>query len=221
MVFLWFFPIELAFLFFLSRVLTKSISEFFLGFTKNRKTTIRLLSFLFLPGVIVHELSHFFTASILFVPVGEIEFMPKVSEDKAKLGSVTIGKTDPIRRVIIGASPFIVGLSLILGSLFYFNMIVLPIQQTLKAVLEFFIVFEIGNTMFSSGKDLEGTFELLAVIVLVAAALSFIGVRLLQSIPDYVFSAAAIIVFKKIDLWILVPIGLDLLVIGALRLIQK
>ncbi len=215
------FPVELAFLFFLSRVLTRSVSEFFLRITKNKNTAIYLFSFLFLPGVIVHELSHLLTASLLFVPVGEIEFMPKVSGDEVKLGSVAVAKTDPIRRAIIGAAPFIIGVLIILSSLFYFTKLNFPISQTIKVILELFIVFEIGNTMFSSSKDLEGTLELLVVILLIMGMLFFIGLRVPQAIPDYFSSPATKALFGKIDLLILVPIGLDLLVIGWIKLLRK
>ncbi|HKC14513.1 MAG TPA: hypothetical protein VKC89_00935, partial [Patescibacteria group bacterium] len=77
------FPFEFIFLFILSRTLTRKLS--FLP--------INLTSFLFLPGVIVHELSHYLLASLLFVPVGDIEFMPQRREGELKLGSVSIGQT--------------------------------------------------------------------------------------------------------------------------------
>ena len=92
---------ELILLFLLSRALTKTLSRFL---------SISALSFLFLPGVIVHELSHMLVAAILIVPIGEIEFMPKRTEGGVKLGSVAIGSCDPIRRAIIGFAPVFVGL---------------------------------------------------------------------------------------------------------------
>ena len=134
---------------------------------------------------------------------------------------MAVAKTDPIRRAIIGAAPFIIGVLIILSSLFYFTKLNFPISQTIKVILELFIVFEIGNTMFSSSKDLEGTLELLVVILLIMGMLFFIGLRVPQAIPDYFSSPATKALFGKIDLLILVPIGLDLLVIGWIKLLRK
>src|ERR1700681_939898 len=93
------FLFEVFILFLVSRLMTRVLS--FLP--------IFLISFIFLPGIIIHELSHLLVASILFVKTGEIEFMPQVQDEGLKLGSVSIAKTDPIRRFIIGVSPIILG----------------------------------------------------------------------------------------------------------------
>src|ERR1035437_2432032 len=93
--------LEISILFLLSRSISKTLSKFM---------SINFLSFLFLPGIIVHELSHILVAAILFVPVGSMEFAPKRHGNAVKLGSVEIAKTDPIRRSIIGCAPFFMGL---------------------------------------------------------------------------------------------------------------
>ena len=67
----------------------------------------------------MHELSHLLTAGVLFVRTGEIEFLPKMEGDQVKLGSVAIEKTDPVRRAIIGFASVFVGLSTILGIIYF------------------------------------------------------------------------------------------------------
>lgn len=220
-VFLVLFFFELVLLFFLSRFLTQSLSRLFLRITKSQHLTISLLAILFLPGVIVHELAHLITASILLVRTGEIEFMPKITDDGVKLGSVAIAKTDPFRRAIIGVAPVLVGTAIIIVSLFYFTVIDLPISSTIKIILELFILFEIGNTMFSSKKDMEGTIEVVVILILITGALFFVGFRMPQSILDYFSSQMVVEVVEKVSLLMLIPLGIDLLVIGGAKLLTR
>lgn len=215
------FLVELLLLFFLSRILTQSLSRLVYKATKSQKAAISFLAVLFFPGVIIHELSHLLTAAILFVRVGEMEFMPKMYGNEVKLGSVQIAKTDPLRRAIIGVAPVLVGTVIILSSLFYFSVINLPISQTAKYVLEILIVFEVGNTMFSSKKDLEGTIEVLTILLIVVSALFLIGFRLPQSILDYFLSPMAVETVGKITVLILMPLVVDILIIGGARVLMN
>ncbi len=112
MIFLVLLFIEIVILFLLSRLVSRTLSGFM---------SINLLSLIFLPGIIVHELSHFFIAVILFVPVGDIEFTPKKNDNGVKLGSIEIARTDPIRRSLIGFAPVFVGLALIVGVVYFFS----------------------------------------------------------------------------------------------------
>lgn len=152
--------VEIIVLFLLSRAITRAISRFL---------SIQLLSFLLLPGIIVHELAHLLTAALMFVPVGDIEFLPKVTERGVKLGSVAIGKTDPVRRALIGLAPILVGITLLWAVSSFYSQTGYELISVATAVL-LYIVFEVGNTMFSSMKDLEGLVE----VVLAAAFLMVI-----------------------------------------------
>ena len=226
MLFFIFFFLEIILLFFLSRLLTKSLSGVFLRITKSETVTIHLLSFLFLPGVIIHELSHLFVASVLFVKTGEIEFMPKIIEGGVKLGSVAIAKTDPVRRAIIGFAPVFVGLSAILGIIYFvvensslaYTMELNKLVAITVGLVLFYILFAISNTMFSSNKDLEGTLELLIVFTIVFIAVYIAGFRPQILLPS-VFVDRAIEVVRNIDLFLLVPLAIDAGAVGAIRLL--
>lgn len=194
MLYVFIFLAELAVLFFSSRLLTKSLS--FLP--------INLISIIFLPGIVIHELSHFIFSSLLFVRAGEIEFTPKVEDRSVKLGSVSIAKTDPVRRFLIGVSPVIFGTLVILATLsylpglratWYFNLLI------------FYVLFVIGNTMFSSKKDMEGSIVLLIVIVFLSFALYFLGARIPQEFFANVSSKGNL--FKQLDYFLAFVIGVD------------
>ena len=209
MVFLVLIAFELLVLLFLSRTLTRLLSRFL---------SIDVLSFLFLPGIIIHELSHFLIASLLFVPVGEIEFVPKRTEQGLKLGSVAIWKTDPIRRALIGVSPIIAGV-LLLGAAGYF---MFSNSLIVMAVLLLYLVFSVSNTMFSSSKDLEGFLEVLLVLgffALVFYVFRIIsGIRIsLPPLPVESIEAATVALVSTLG----VAIGLDIMIAILLKLIRR
>lgn len=214
MVFIAIFLLELVLLFLFSRLLTRSLSSFFLRLTRSQNTTIQLLSFLFLPGIIIHELAHLLVAGLLFVPVGEIEFMPQIKEGGVKLGSVGIGKTDPIRRAIIGVAPVFAGLAVLFGIFsFVFNS-----SNTFILLAGFYGLFAIGNTMFSSKKDIEGLLEVLIVGAIILLTLYFIGFGFPEAFANYFSSKELTEFFKKASLFMLVPLGIDVLVYGLVRM---
>src|SRR5258708_17320267 len=174
MLFILTFLLEFAVLFFLSRELSRAISHLLLRITKKQTVTIYLLSILFMPGVIVHELSHMLMAGMLMVPVGHMEFIPQIHGNSVKLGSVAIAKTVPLRRFLIGVAPILIGLTVIFSIYFFLfaNTLVIFSWQTL---LFLWVLFEVGNTMFSSRKDMEGAIGFLVIASLFIFALFFFG----------------------------------------------
>ncbi len=186
------------------------VFEIFVLYVLMRRTLTRLMRLLgprlfavvFLPGTFIHEMSHFLTALVLLVPVGNINLTPKIEEDGVRLGSVPIAKTDPIRRTLIGIAPIFFGLAIILGSIFYVytnNLFGQPIALVILAL----VAFEVGNTMFASKKDLEGVFAVFVVVVLIGIVLYLLGLRVSFD-TDWE-------IIKKADLFLLVPIGIDVI----------
>lgn len=69
---------------------------------------------LFLPGTILHELSHWLMAELLGVKTGEITVLPDFSDTNSKsgqerLGSVQTANAGPLRSFLIGSAPFLTG----------------------------------------------------------------------------------------------------------------
>lgn len=220
MLWLIFFLLEFLVLFFLSQLLTKTLSGWMLQKTRNEKMTVSLLSFLFLPGVIVHELSHWLLANLLFVRTGEIEFLPQIREDTVKLGSVAVAKTDIFRRFLIGAAPVIFGVTTIV-LLVYF---LLPegINFSWQSLVVFYALFEVSNTMFSSSKDMEGALALLGGMVVFALAFYFLGFRvdlsfLLTKLPLEMITNLV----RRVVMVFLFPIVINLLVYFFLLFLQS
>ena len=65
---------------------------------------------IFLPGTLVHELSHWLMAKLLAVRTGRIELWPRAQKNGAVwLGSVQIARTDPVRASLVGLAPLLSG----------------------------------------------------------------------------------------------------------------
>ncbi len=209
---------EVIVLFLLSRSMSKTLSGF---------VSINLMSFIFLPGIILHELAHLLMAVTLFVPVGNMEFAPRRNGNAVKLGSVEIGKTDPIRRSIIGFAPVLLGLVIVAGIVYLFTSNILFLQEKGAAVfaaLVFaagYLLFAISNTMFASSKDMEGTLEILIALLVVFAAVYILGFRPSLSLLDKVFTKEFIAVIQRSTLFLLAPILLDLFILGVIKLITR
>lgn len=153
------------------RKILTSVHHISLFATGHAKPGIYLYSFIFLPGVIIHELSHLFFATFLGVPTGKIEIFPTIEpgNPEIKLGYVQIAKTDFLRRSLIGAAPTIVGIVAIYAiadinfsyllsptnNLFEYFSTALPklFPLTLTNSIFLYMIFVIASTMFTSRQD--------------------------------------------------------------------
>lgn len=210
--------LEVATLFFLSRKMSKTLSKFI---------SINFLSFLFLPGVIIHELSHLLISVILFVRVGNMEFTPKKSDNGFKLGSIEIAKTDIIRRSVIGFAPVFVGLTIIIGIVYLFSSITVFLEDKNTYVVASvilvitYILFAVSNTMFSSSRDMEGTVETLIALLIIFASAYILGFRPSLDFAQNLFTRQIVYLLQKTTLFLSVPIMIDIVLLGIMKLIYK
>lgn len=217
MVFFIVFPLEIVLLFFLSRSISKTLSRFL---------SINILSFLFLPGVIIHELSHMLIAVVLFVRAGNMEFTPKTTSSGLKLGSVEIARTDPIRRAVIGFAPVFMGLVLIISIVYFFTYNFSFFQDksiyiTILAISAIvYLLFAVSNTMFSSKRDMEGTIEIIIALLIIVILLYFLGLRVPLSWVLAVLESN-IELFRKASIFLLAPIMIDLAILGTITITQN
>lgn len=88
----------------------KTIQYVIWGVFHSTKVGIFTYFIIFLPGIILHELSHLFAALFLGVPTGDVRIFPVEREDKKyQLGEVKTAESSPIKESIIGLAPIIVG----------------------------------------------------------------------------------------------------------------
>ena len=78
--------------------------------TKRIDLALTIFSIIFLPGVVIHESSHYLMARLLKVPVGKFSIVPQsMADGRLRLGYVETASTDFFRDALIGAAPLITG----------------------------------------------------------------------------------------------------------------
>lgn len=205
------FFLELLVLFFLSQKTTQHISFVLYRFTHSKKFAIYAMAILFLPGTIIHEFSHAIAAILTHVPVGRMELLPEYREGGLKLGSVQVGKTDIVRNFFIGVAPFLFGTILLLLMMYLVMTAVVPLKWwTIAPIL--YLVFAISNTMFSSKRDMEGAIEFFILIGVVLTVLYLLGFHP-QEI-NWTFLSFSDAIFKVGVIYLLVPLGIDIGIVG-------
>ena len=101
---------SLAPLLVLQRSFQKEVQAVFLLITRRIDVAITLFSVLFIPGVLLHEGSHFLLANLVGVQTGRFSLIPRPSADgKLQLGYVETAPTDWFRDALIGMAPLLAG----------------------------------------------------------------------------------------------------------------
>ena len=156
---------------------------------RKKKTAVWVLAFVFLPGTVIHEVSHLILALILRVPTGPLSIFPTFDEKedkanlsaalKARMGHITVAKTDPFRLTIIGVAPMIIGLMII----YFLGNILPPPSRSpfghLEGVLAIYFLFITSTTMFSSKQDLKSLLVSLPITILIMTALYLTGIKII------------------------------------------
>lgn len=178
----------------LQRLLHREIQAVFLILTRDARITMGVFSLIFLPGVFLHELSHFVMAKILRVPTGRFSLFPQSLPDgRLQLGYVETGRADIVRDSLIGAAPLIVGTIFVAFvaidrlqmrvlwdvfrngqmSLFWMGLGMLP--SVGDFYLWFYLVFAISSTMMPSESDRHAWIELAISIGVLLAIVLLLG----------------------------------------------
>lgn len=142
--------------YFVSHWFLQLLGWWFFRILKSQELVIRGVSLFLLPGTFIHEVAHLVFAEFMQVRTDGLSVVPEIKEDKnIKLGGVKIEQTDPLRRTIIGLAPVFFGLILIWVASGY----VLSLNESSWPILVAYgyLLLQIGLTMFSSPKDLEGS----------------------------------------------------------------
>lgn len=167
-------------LLFLQRRLHLEIQSLLMLLLGRIEVALAVFSILFLPGVILHELSHLVMAWILRVRTLRISFIPQPMPDgRLRMGYVETRSTDILRDGFIGAAPLLSGGAFIaytsyvrfdLSTRWYQVIWENPgdwlemIQRTISQPdfwLWFYLLFVISSTMFPSESDRRAWLPLL------------------------------------------------------------
>jgi hypothetical protein len=167
-------------------------------------------------------------AKLLFVRTGSMSLFPKIEENGIRLGSVQIAQVDPIRRLLVGVAPVLVGAGLLVAISYYFIQWAsfssfYSARDIGILIAALYSVFVITNTMFSSKKDMEGAIVLLIVLVIALATILLAGkggflLSLYFSLRDEAISRGNL---NNITLFLLFPIICNSLILVFLNIINK
>lgn len=164
--------IQLIVLYFLSRTSLNELFYFLKRIFRKDAIVFTIISIIFLPGTIIHELSHFFMALILFLNVRDINILPQWKDNSIKLGSVTYEKKDPIRGLLVGIAPVIVGI------IFFLWLGSLDLQLSFHYLFNIglmYVMFVVSSTMFSSKQDLVDLTMALPILIFGGIIIFFFG----------------------------------------------
>lgn len=97
-------------LFFMKRWINRHVQGLGLLLVGNNEAAMFLYFVLLLPGILIHELSHWLAAKLLRVRTGKISLWPsKRRGNQMSMGSVRVARTGPFRSSLIGVAPLISG----------------------------------------------------------------------------------------------------------------
>jgi hypothetical protein len=186
------------------RWITNHLQELSMRWVGDPDVALIVYFVIVLPGVVVHELSHWLTASLLGVRVRKLAIGPvrKGRSRRVSLGSIRVGKVDPVRASLIGLAPLLGGSAVILLIGHY----VLGVGELTKVVLVegadgilasldhvihvadfglwLYLVFAVSNAMLPSVSDMATVRPVLIFLGIVAAAV--VLVTGIPAIPDEV-----------------------------------
>ncbi len=173
---------------FLQRWLQQHIQGLAFAVTGNPGCAVRALFLLLLPGVLLHEFSHWLIANILGVRTGPITIgLGKMRGKHFSLGSVSVERTDPLRESLIGVAPFVSGIAAIWAlmgvgfELWQFESIQIVADRIWSTIgdpltwLSLYLVFAVSTSMIPSESDREPWGVIIATFVAIGAVALVLG----------------------------------------------
>ncbi|HFD39270.1 MAG TPA: hypothetical protein ENJ31_05410 [Anaerolineae bacterium] len=173
----------------IKRRVTENLAVLSIRWLGDRDVALVVYFVVLLPGVVVHEASHWLTAKLLGVKVRRFHLGPVRRGKRLTLGSVQVANVDPVRISLIGLAPLVVGSALILligyrvlgigalGELFAAGGVegLLAGLDRLWHVPDFwlwlYLIFAISNAMLPSEADLAPLRPVLLFLGIVAGGL--------------------------------------------------
>lgn len=181
-------------LIFLQRLLHREIQAVFLILSRDARVTMTIFQLIFLPGVFLHEASHFLMAKILQVPTGRFSILPRpLPNGRLQLGYVETARSDIVRDSLIGGAPLITGticvayiafyhmqMQVLLDvlrqgqlNLFWMGVRALPTVQDFY--LWFYLAFAVSSTMLPSESDRHAWLELVIAVGVLFSLILLVG----------------------------------------------
>jgi hypothetical protein len=191
----------------------------------SQHSAIIVWSIIFLPGTLIHEISHFLVAALTGARTGKIEIFPEYLEDSNEksthvaLGSVQTQKLNPIRGFLVGIAPFITGMALLIW--------LAALLQTSYSegnswlfILEGYLFFTIANSFFPSWTDIKQALPFVIISLVVALFAWYFGFQVSLSADSYIWTVLDSL-WKAVGISILLNIAIIGILFIFLRLTKR
>ncbi len=229
----------LLILLWVTRWLTRHLQVLGMRWLNDPDVVLWIYFALILPGVVLHELSHWLTAWLLGVPARLPSLGPERIGSrrggKVSLGSVQVAKTDPLRSSLIGLAPLLVGATVI----FLIGTHVLGVDELTRRGLDgiltglgdllrvpdfwlwLYLIFAVSNAMLPSESDMQPVRPVLVFLGIVAAV-AVIVVGLPNVPPALVTGVSAFAAYLASAFALTLAVdAVFMLVIGLLELLTN
>ncbi len=179
---------------FLERWIHRHLQGVWLLILRDPDLALVLYSIIMLPGVLLHEGSHWIMATVLGVRAGRFSVVPaRMPDGTLRLGYVETEATDFVREALIGAAPLLFGATAIIfigysrlgvgpagaalarGDLLGMFQALSVMVGTPDFWLWLYMIFAVSNSMLPSASDRRGWWRVLLVLGVLSAALYFVG----------------------------------------------
>ena len=191
---------------------------------------------IFLPGTLVHELSHWLVAKLLGVPTGRIVLWPQTKGDGSLwLGAIQVGRTDPLRSSLIGLAPLVSGSLLVtlIGARLQLDALGSalasgswePVWEALVHSVSlpdfwlwFYLLFAVANRMLPSSADREPWKPVITFLVLVSVVIVGAGwtPRLSPETREAVLNVVRFLLYA-----FTLTLAIDILVVLLIALVEN
>lgn len=168
-----------------------------------RSIVFGIISLLFFPGTVVHELAHAITAVCLLLPVRSIHLIPEWDHKSIHLGHVTYEKRGLWRSIIVGLAPL------------PFGMVALwvVLQWHLPVWLTGYLMFVISSTMFSSKSDLVDAIYIIPLVIVLGVVWFFFPTAVAGPVTWLLTNAQPYITIA--NTYVMIAIGIHVVIIGV------
>jgi hypothetical protein len=161
--------------------------------TGHEIVAVYLYQILLLPGVALHEFSHYLAASLLGVRIRKVSLRPDVQGAKIQMGAVVMDKPDFIRGLLIGLAPLVLGSAVVVligQHIFDVGAVIEAARQNdshgmIEAIqaafgvndawIWFYLIFAISNAMLPSESDRESLWPMVVFIVFIVGVIALAG----------------------------------------------
>lgn len=209
---------QIILLYFISRKTINNLFHLLRTFLKNDHLVFSLISIIFFPGTVVHELAHFFTAIILFLRVHSLSIFPKWERNEIKLGTVLYEKKDFVRGVLVGIAPIFSGI-FFLWAIAAFN--IFPSDNIFFNLLIIYLIFTVSSMMFSSKRDLIDLIYIIPFLVILYGFIYIFDIKLDFIFHNQSLEEALFNFLKQVNMFLLISIGVNLTLLFFLFLVKK